>query len=111
MTKQEIIKKLNICVEKDANQGQICKSNIINCIPKEYLQDKEFIIKIIPYSTMVLNHIDDTLKNDKEFISKISNNFNYSLKYASDELRNDKEFMKELVIQDNWNFNYICIRR
>ena len=73
---------------------------ILENVDKQYLNDKDFCLKIIKRNGRFLKRFSKELQTDKEVVLEAVKNYGYALEYASDELRADKEIVLTAVKQN-----------
>lgn len=68
-------------------------------IPKQFQNNKEFVMKAIKLNKKALGQVSETLKNDKEVVLEAVKENGFQLYDASKELKNDKEIVFEALKQ------------
>jgi hypothetical protein len=66
---------------------------IIPFLSPSFLENKDFILKIVPYCKKVLQFTSEALKNDQEVVMLSTQSHPNSFNYSSLELKDDEHFM------------------
>jgi hypothetical protein len=96
----------------NAYMNSYLKFHVLNHIPIEYKNDKEFMTFYIKIHGSNIRFASDELKNDDELVNlAISDGDNYEvLKYLNDTYKDNEEFIKNILNKNVKFFEYISKR-